>query len=123
MKRIIKYHSSYITNEIYDDFYNLFSGRIEFYKNDINDKYNVLISNCTDRILYYRNDLEYKERMLKNISPENTLKRGFALISKNGKIVADKKELKSKDNINIKFHKGDVDATVNWFDKRISIII
>ena len=100
-------------DEISEDLNNIFSEKVENTKEDLKEKYDKLNSLCFDRLLFYKTDLDYKEKMLKNVSPDNTLKRGFAFIRKEGKIVSGKKELKSKDIVNIKFHDGDVDAKVN----------
>ena len=50
--------------------------------------------------------------MLKNLSPDNTLKRGFAVITKHSKIVSGKIDLNTNDLVNIRFNDGSVDATV-----------
>jgi exodeoxyribonuclease VII large subunit len=73
----------------------------------------LLVNISDSRISYIKNDLNYKEKFLKNISPDNTLKRGFTFVRKNGKIVSKKSGLKKNDSINIKFYDGDVNAVVD----------
>ena len=52
------------------------------------------------------------EKLLFNIGPEQTLKRGFTYILKDGKIVSRKKRLDVNDDIKIRFHDGDKEATI-----------
>lgn len=47
------------------------------------------------------------------LSPENTLQRGYALVTTNGKCVVDGDQLHSGDEIHIQFAAGTTDATVN----------
>lgn len=100
-------------DEINEDLFKIFSDTVDNYKDDLEEKSESLLNLCNDRFAFYKSDLDYKEKMLKNISPDNTLKRGFALVSKNGKIVSGKRELKNKDSVNLRFHDGSIDATVN----------
>lgn len=100
-------------DEISDELYKIYSDTLEYYKLDLEEKYDSLVSMCKDRITFCKNDLDYKEKILKNLSPDNTLKRGFAVITKHSKIVSGKIDLNSKDSVNIRFHDGSVDATVN----------
>ncbi|MFA7360830.1 MAG: exodeoxyribonuclease VII large subunit [Candidatus Kapaibacterium sp.] len=99
-------------DEISDDLNKIISDTVENYQVDLEEKYDFIFSLCNDRLLFFKNDLDYKEKMLKNISPDNTLKRGFAVVTKHSKIVSGKKELKNEDLVNIRFHDGSVDATV-----------
>ena len=52
------------------------------------------------------------EKLLFNIGPEQTLKRGFTYILKDGKIVFRKNHLQKDEDIKIRFHDGDKEATI-----------
>ncbi len=65
-----------------------------------------------ERIKYFSNELNYKERLLASISPETTLKRGFAYVVKNGKVVSRKKELEEGDSVGLNFQDGSVNAEI-----------
>jgi len=59
------------------------------------------------------NKLTNLEEKLKNLNPEILFKRGYHLVTgKNGKIIADINEIKTKDIINIHFNKGKVETEV-----------
>jgi exodeoxyribonuclease VII large subunit len=100
-------------DDMNDDFRKILVDKINYYDNDIKDKYKLLVNISDSRISYIKNDLNYKEKFLKNISPDNTLKRGFSFVRKNGKIISKKSGLKKNDSINIKFYDGDVNAVVD----------
>ncbi|MCE1164041.1 MAG: exodeoxyribonuclease VII large subunit [Bacteroidetes bacterium] len=65
-----------------------------------------------DRIKYFSNELNYKERILSSISPEKTLKRGFAYVVRNGKVISRKKELTGGDEVEINFQDGRTNAEI-----------
>lgn len=100
-------------DDMSDDFRKILIDKISFYSNDIKDKQKVLVNTFDNKIAYIKNDLNYKEKFLKSISPDNTLKRGFSYVQLNGKIVSKKSKLVKDDKINIKFHDGDVNAVVD----------
>ncbi len=52
------------------------------------------------------------EKILVNISPEQTLKRGFSYVLKNQKIVSRKKQLNKNDILSIKFYDGESEVQV-----------
>lgn len=52
------------------------------------------------------------EKILLNISPEQTLKRGFSYVLKNQKIVSRKKQLNKNDILSIKFYDGESEVQV-----------
>jgi len=100
-------------DDMSDDFRRILIDKISFYSNDIKEKQKVLVNTFDNRISYIKNDLNYKEKFLKSISPDNTLKRGFSYVQLNGKIVSKKSMLEKDDKINIKFNDGDVNAVVD----------
>jgi exodeoxyribonuclease VII large subunit len=100
-------------DDMSDDFRRMFTDKINYYSNDINEKKKTLINICENRITFIKNDLNYKEKFLKSVSPNNTLKRGFSYVKKDGKLVSKKGKLSKDDRINIKFYDGDVNAVVD----------
>lgn len=85
----------------------------------INDNY-LIIDKCI-RILETRIERKYKESETKwleltakldTLSPLKTLTRGYSLVEHNGKIVTSEKDIKSDDEINIKFYDGSRKAKI-----------
>jgi exonuclease VII large subunit len=52
------------------------------------------------------------EKLLISISPEQTLKRGFTYIIKDGKLVSRKAKVKKGEDITVRFYDGDVESRV-----------
>lgn len=100
-------------DDMSDDFRRMFTEKIIYFTNDIKEKQRALINFYESRISYIRNDLNYKEKFLRSISPDNTLKRGFSYVKKDGKIVSKKSNLKKDDKISVKFYDGDISAVVD----------
>lgn len=65
-----------------------------------------------EKFLKVKEDLSNKERLLKSISPDQTLKRGFTYIIKDGKLISRKENVKENDEIKIKFYDGEVESMV-----------
>lgn len=85
----------------------------------INDNY-LIIDKCI-RILESRIERKYKDSETKwlelaakldTLSPLKTLTRGYSLVEHNGKIVTSEKDIKSDDEINIKFYDGSRKAKI-----------
>jgi len=55
-----------------------------------------------------KNDLDSKNDLLKAYNPTNILKRGFALVTSEGKLVKNSDDLEKDDVLKIKFYKGKV---------------
>ncbi|MFZ1321347.1 MAG: exodeoxyribonuclease VII large subunit [Ignavibacteria bacterium] len=64
-------------------------------------------------IINLKNILNSNEKLLNSLNPENVLKRGFAIIKKEDKIISFKKQLKLNDNIQINFNDGKADAVID----------
>lgn len=113
----------------------LVSGRMDFYKEsldriksnyafnrprDILNDFKIRIDEMSetlgrstkDRLKFLLNELNYKERILLSVSPETTMKRGFAYVIRNGKVVSKKKELEAGDAVEINFQDGRADAEI-----------
>jgi exodeoxyribonuclease VII large subunit len=52
------------------------------------------------------------EAIVRILSPENTLKRGYALVSAKGKIITDTKKLEIGESISIQTHQHELEATI-----------
>lgn len=65
-----------------------------------------------------REFLEHYKSVFKILSPERTLARGFALIKKNGKIVADFSKITENEKLDIVLQKHLIQTTVNKNNKR-----
>ena len=63
------------------------------------------------------NKLESLENLCQFLSPEATLKRGFSLTLKDGKVVSNSKELKSGDIIQTKFATGEMESKIEKIKK------
>ena len=50
------------------------------------------------------------------LSPLNVLSKGYSLVTADGVVVKDTKQLKVNDNIDIRLHKGNVKAVVKEID-------
>lgn len=75
------------------------------------------VSNLENKIERKIDTINFKlnkaTHLLKALSPNNILKRGFTIISKDSKIIARKSQLSENDNIKITFYDGDLKATIN----------
>ncbi len=79
-------------------------------KND--EQYKVLEKLVKEKITSYKQNLNYKDKIFFNLSPDQTLKRGFTYVLKGDKIVSRKVILKPDDKIKVRFYDGDVNADV-----------
>ncbi len=69
----------------------------------------VDLNNIMDKNLNNtKHHLDYLINTLKLVNPLNILSNGYSLVRINDKVIKDSKELKVNDEINIKFHKGEV---------------
>lgn len=59
-----------------------------------------------------KSKLENNEKLLKNISPEQTLKRGYAYVVRNGKVVSRREQLNEEDIVEMNFIDGKTNAIV-----------
>lgn len=71
------------------------------------------IKKCVKEKFYKANNsLSYIEKIINSISPDNTLKRGFAIIKKGDKIISSSSGLNARDTVNLQFHDGDKSAEI-----------
>jgi exonuclease VII large subunit len=59
-----------------------------------------------------KHNLEREHERLRAYSPQQTLKRGFALVAKNRTVVSRAEDLGANDGVTIRFYDGTVRATV-----------
>lgn len=82
------------------------------FKMKLDDREDELKNLTIEKFSAIKNDLNYIEKILFNISPENTLKRGYSLVKKNGKYVSSSEELILFDRVKIQFKDGENDAEI-----------
>jgi exodeoxyribonuclease VII large subunit len=65
-----------------------------------------------EKLFRIKDSLLNKEKLLNSISPEQTLKRGFTYVIKNGKLISRKVKVKEGEEITVRFYDGDVKSSV-----------
>jgi exodeoxyribonuclease VII large subunit len=86
---------------------------INDYKIRLDDISSELLENVNMKFLNHKNVIDNYEKILNSISPENTLKRGFAIVEKDNKVVSRSKKLSEGDNVVIKFYDDTKNAVIN----------
>ena len=64
-------------------------------------------------LINHRNKLNYIENIIKSYNPQSVMKKGYSIVYKNDKVIKDTNKLSSDDLINIKFHKGKINAKIS----------
>ena len=77
-----------------------------------NIKANYTLNNPDTLINLFNNSYEMLLNKLNLLNPLNVLSKGYSVVNKDGKAIKDIKEVKINDKINIKLHKGTIDAIV-----------
>lgn len=65
-----------------------------------------------EKLLRLKDSLIHKEKLLHSIGPEQTLKRGFTYVIKDGKLISRKAKVKKGEDITVKFYDGEVNSKV-----------
>lgn len=99
-----RFESSYVFNRPLD--------LLNQYKMKLDENYKEISNVLKNKIISIKEKLNYSEKLFINIGPEQTLKRGFALIKKNGNIISRKKNLKPPDKVKIIFYDGESEAVI-----------
>ncbi|HCY5519196.1 TPA: exodeoxyribonuclease VII large subunit, partial [Staphylococcus aureus] len=60
----------------------------------------------------YKNDLKNKVENLNNLSPTNTMLRGYAIVNKKDEVITSTKDLTENDQLTLTMKDGLVDAKV-----------
>lgn len=71
-----------------------------------------IIKNLSNDLLNYRQSLKNKIENLNNLSPTNTMLRGYAIVNKENQVITSTKDLKENDKITLTMKDGNVDAKV-----------
>lgn len=58
------------------------------------------------------NSLDYLDKILKNINPDTTLRRGYSIVKKQDKVISRASELGTRDDVEIVFHDGSKKAEI-----------
>jgi exodeoxyribonuclease VII large subunit len=99
-----RFQSSYVFNRPLDF--------LNQYKMRLDENFKAISGVIRNKINGVKEKLNYSGKLFLNIGPEQTLKRGFTYIKKNGKIVSRKQNLKNDDEIGIVFFDGESDAVI-----------
>lgn len=67
---------------------------------------------AASNVVRARSRLDLLEQRIHSSNPLNILRRGYGLITHNGTVVTDPKQVKSSDDLTIVLHKGTIDVTV-----------
>ena len=121
--RLFKSSSSYILNNPKMLYYSKEENFKNLYQN-LNKEINLILSNYKTKVFQLENsyvltnpDILYKFREQKLVSlieklevlnPMNTLKRGYAIVRSNNKVISDVNKLKKDDNLEIELKNGKV---------------
>ncbi len=73
---------------------------------------NQLVKLLNSKILSYKNDLKNKVENLNNLSPTNTMLRGYAIVNKKDEVITSTKDLTENDQLMLTMKDGLVDAKV-----------
>ncbi len=73
---------------------------------------NQLVKLLNSKILSYKNDLKNKVENLNNLSPTNTMLRGYAIVNKKDEVITSMKDLTENDQLTLTMKDGLVDAKV-----------
>ncbi|WP_399626121.1 exodeoxyribonuclease VII large subunit, partial [Staphylococcus aureus] len=73
---------------------------------------NQLVELLNSKILSYKNDLKNKVENLNNLSPTNTMLRGYAIVNKKDEVITSTKDLTENDQLTLTMKDGLVDAKV-----------
>ena len=80
-------------------------------------KNNYTLNNPDSIISTFNNTYELLLNKLDLLNPLNVLKKGYSVTTKDNKTIKNIKDIKINDKINIKLHKGNIDAIVERINK------
>ena len=83
------------------------------FKMRLDEKHKDLEKLANEKLIKLKNSLDYMNKIFHNISPDQTLKRGFTYIIKNGKLISRKSGLVKGEEVKIKFYDGETKVTTN----------
>ena len=80
-------------------------------------KESYVIKNPDSFITQYNNTYELMLNKLNLLNPLNILSKGYSVVKKDDKVIKDIKNIKVKDKISIRFHKGNIDAIIERINR------
>lgn len=92
---------------------NVINIKIVTLQNSIELQKSKLIQTHSNYLIKNQNNFTQVIAKLDALSPLKILNRGYSVVSKEGQLIRSKENLKNNDIVKIKFHDGDVDATIN----------
>ncbi|GAC1387147.1 MAG: hypothetical protein NVS1B7_5690 [Candidatus Saccharimonadales bacterium] len=93
-------------------FYLAISSQVKSNKNDILQKIKILELECRRVCADAASGLQQRRKLLLALSPENALKRGYAIVRLKSLAIASVKQVKKNDDIILQFKDGSVDAKI-----------
>lgn len=85
---------------------------INEYKFRLDELDRKILNEISMKFIHLKKSLESSEKLLNSLSPEQVLKRGFTIITKNKKVINRMSGLKKFDNISIRFYDGESTAVI-----------
>ena len=101
---LLKIEKSYIFNKPLD--------LLNRYKMQLDENYKTLENVIKNKVRYLNERMDTYKKLLFNISPGQTLKRGFSYVTKGDGLISRNKSLKQGDEIKIIFYDGESDAKI-----------
>ena len=80
--------------------------------NKLNDMEKAAMNKVLRRINDLKENLDNKENLINSLSPEQTLKRGYVYIKKNGKLISRKAQVKENEVVDMRFYDGEAKAVI-----------
>jgi exodeoxyribonuclease VII large subunit len=112
IKNKVKSLSDFLITFANNYFFNRPLDILNDYKMKTDENFKILEKVVKEQISSYAQNLNYMDKIFFNLSPEQTLKRGFTYVLRENKIVSRKISLNSKDDVKIRFYDGDAEAEV-----------
>ncbi|MCX6164061.1 MAG: exodeoxyribonuclease VII large subunit [Ignavibacteriae bacterium] len=82
------------------------------YKMRMDDMQKDIEKLTKEKLFRVKDSLVNKEKLLLSISPEQTLKRGFTYVIKDGKLISRRVKVNKGEEITVRFYDGDVESKV-----------
>ena len=90
--------------------------RLDFKTAELN-KSRLTITHKVEQVLLQKTqELKYAKSILENAHPRSTLRRGYAIVQNNGKLVSSVKQVKINDKLKVEFKDGSVNSNVESYN-------
>ncbi len=83
------------------------------YKYRLDDIDKVIEKSIHEKFYSLNNSLNYIDKILANVNPDTSLRRGYVMVENEDGIVTRSAKLKAGDNVNLKFFDGNKEAKIN----------